>query len=358
MKYIWINLTNDCNLKCIYCYQENRNDEFLTKKSADKIINDIEKIKEKISINFFGGEPLINFSILKYIVEKLKKTRKCLSYSITTNFTLINNNILNFLVKNNFNLTISLDGIRFEDGYKNISDVKIYFFKLLKNINYKRVSIAKVVSKENYKNLYEDTLSLLKFEYPLYHNFDQNIENWNKETDIEILKNNLKKLFYVYKDKKYNLVFYKLIEEEFKRMFISGNEKQKIVNCTDINNLVYSYNVYGRVSYCHLLQEIYPENAESINSNNIEELKNKINNNKLLKKLSSAEKFDYINNLIILKKCNKCKYNYFCQMKYIEIADNLCFFNRYKYRKNIYSKVENNLFCFKNYLFNLFHENH
>ncbi|WGX77866.1 radical SAM protein (plasmid) [Paraclostridium bifermentans] len=117
----WINLlvVQDCNLRCSYCYAEDGKyqnsgvmDIDTAKKSVDFLIN---KSKcEKIGICFFGGEPLLNFKLIKEVVDycnkKEKETGKKFGFSMTSNGTLLNDEIEEFIIKNNIKLQISIDG--------------------------------------------------------------------------------------------------------------------------------------------------------------------------------------------------------------------------------------------------------
>lgn len=115
-------LTWACNLRCVYCYEgagENKHFSMNTE-IADKVIKFMErdaldKHPKFISIMLFGGEPLVNFPVGKYILEKMnlfcKEHNIILVTSIVTNGTLITEEILKTLVENNCKyLQITLDG--------------------------------------------------------------------------------------------------------------------------------------------------------------------------------------------------------------------------------------------------------
>lgn len=67
---------------------------------------------EIVNIGFYGGEPMIEFDLIKKCIEYAKEIfkGKDIQFSITTNGTLINKKIIRYFVKNKVNLTISLDG--------------------------------------------------------------------------------------------------------------------------------------------------------------------------------------------------------------------------------------------------------
>ena len=108
-----------CNHKCIYCQASSRGME---EKEYDMAFSTAKKVVDAIfctpnpaiSIEFQGGEPLANWKTVKFIVEyarkKNKKSKKKLSMPLVTNFSLMNREKYNFLVKNGVSLCTSLDG--------------------------------------------------------------------------------------------------------------------------------------------------------------------------------------------------------------------------------------------------------
>lgn len=112
--------TSDCNMKCSYCYEGmNKKSLYMTKKVADEVIAFLYRNQEyhhdkNITINFLGGEPLLNFSIIKYIYEQLQAFEEYkIKYALTTNGTIMNDEIFQFLVNNiNYGLSVSIDGLK------------------------------------------------------------------------------------------------------------------------------------------------------------------------------------------------------------------------------------------------------
>lgn len=114
-----ISVTLRCNHRCVYCHALSKPmnakgydmDEETAKKTVDFIFQSPSK---GISIEFQGGEPLVNFPIIEYIIEyarEVNKTKKKrLSFNLVTNLTLMDRDILRFLIKNKVSLCTSLDG--------------------------------------------------------------------------------------------------------------------------------------------------------------------------------------------------------------------------------------------------------
>lgn len=112
-------VVQDCNLRCSYCYADEGKyqnsgimDISTAKKSVDFLIDKSES--EELWICFFGGEPLLNFKLIKEVVDycykKEKETGKKFRFSMTSNGTVINDEIEEFIIKNNIKLQISVDG--------------------------------------------------------------------------------------------------------------------------------------------------------------------------------------------------------------------------------------------------------
>ncbi|MBN2457692.1 His-Xaa-Ser system radical SAM maturase HxsB [Candidatus Woesearchaeota archaeon] len=108
-----------CNQKCIYCQtsstgKDNKGfdmDEETAKKTVDFIFN---TPSESINIEYQGGEPLLNFRIIRLITdyarELNRKKKKRLGFSLVTNLTLMTDEILDYCIANRIFICTSLDG--------------------------------------------------------------------------------------------------------------------------------------------------------------------------------------------------------------------------------------------------------
>lgn len=112
-------LTKRCNLSCSYCQasaKKEQSEEYdMDISTAKKVVDRIfESPNHNIMVEFQGGEPLLNFETLRFIVEyannKNLTAKKNLNMSLVTNFTLMSNEMLNFLVDNYVSICTSLDG--------------------------------------------------------------------------------------------------------------------------------------------------------------------------------------------------------------------------------------------------------
>ena len=113
-----------CNLQCDYCYvyQNDKNSKHISKKNymntdiidcfLDKYILYLKERRIKsATIQFYGGEPCCNWNIIEYCVSKAKQ-KFPFTFVIITNGTLLDDNKIQFIKKNNIGLGVSLDGTK------------------------------------------------------------------------------------------------------------------------------------------------------------------------------------------------------------------------------------------------------
>ena len=120
LKAMCLHIAHGCNLKCRYCfagegeYHEKGLMSFeVGKKAIDYLIASSGR-RKNLEIDFFGGEPLLNFGVVKDIVKYArsieKENNKNFRFTLTTNALLLNDEITDFLNKEMSNVVLSLDG--------------------------------------------------------------------------------------------------------------------------------------------------------------------------------------------------------------------------------------------------------
>lgn len=121
VKALCLHVAHDCNLACKYCFAgegEYHGSRGLMsfdvgKASIDFLIKN-SGARKNIEVDFFGGEPLMNFDIVKQIVkyarEQEKEHNKNFRFTLTTNGVLLNDEIIDFLNEHMHNVVLSLDG--------------------------------------------------------------------------------------------------------------------------------------------------------------------------------------------------------------------------------------------------------
>jgi uncharacterized protein len=113
--------TSCCNHSCIYCHSNAVSpslvEETMEQKTADKVLDFIfQSPSPHIIIEFQGGEPLLAFECVRYVVKKAQKLNKerkrILQFIIVTNLSLLQDEMIEFISKNKIKVTTSLDGPR------------------------------------------------------------------------------------------------------------------------------------------------------------------------------------------------------------------------------------------------------
>lgn len=133
--------TTECNARCYYCFENGIKQYPMTKKVADATIQYIIKNypEPQFAINWFGGEPLMNFEIMKYITEELKKAGYDLIAHITTNGSLLTEEMLEYFQKEysdlSFQITIDENGEKYGKIKRYVDiDAKDAYKRVINNV--------------------------------------------------------------------------------------------------------------------------------------------------------------------------------------------------------------------------------
>jgi uncharacterized protein len=140
LQSIVLNVTNQCNLSCSYCYEFGEDkiatldgkkkfmDMETAAASVDYLLNESGG-RESVHITFFGGETLMNFPLMKQVViyarEQAAKQGRNVEFSLTTNATLLSPTIIDFLSEHGIGVTVSMDGTKeMQDKFRIFSNGK------------------------------------------------------------------------------------------------------------------------------------------------------------------------------------------------------------------------------------------
>ena len=187
-----LQVTQNCNLRCSYCpYTENEgsnrhhNSQMMTWETAKKALDFFASHStdsQRVHIGFYGGEPLLNKDV---IIKSMEYARsifegKYLTFGITTNATLLSDDIIAFFDENEIYVTLSLDGPQeIHDLHRKFAKENVSTFEFVKsaleriNSSYpnlqRRTSINMVMNQEmrlrDYNRIFED-LPYIK-DYPI-----------------------------------------------------------------------------------------------------------------------------------------------------------------------------------------------
>lgn len=121
IKSLCLNIAHDCNLRCKYCFASTgdfgKGRKLMpieTGKAAIDFLIANSVGRQNLELDFFGGEPLMNFDVVKQVVEYAKEQseahNKNFKFTITTNGLLLNDDNIDYINKEMYNVVLSIDG--------------------------------------------------------------------------------------------------------------------------------------------------------------------------------------------------------------------------------------------------------
>ena len=146
VKALCLHICHDCNLRCKYCFADegayHARREFMSlevaKKAIDFLIENSGN-RKILETDFFGGEPLMNFDVVKetvyYAKEQAAKRGKKFLFTLTTNGILLKDDVAQFLNEEMENVVLSLDGRKeVHDAVRKTANGKGSFDLVIENI--------------------------------------------------------------------------------------------------------------------------------------------------------------------------------------------------------------------------------
>lgn len=204
-------VTHDCNLHCVYCYQEhdcNSKMSFDTAKDCiDWIFDNVPEDMDGVEIGFIGGEPLLEFELIKQIVEYTcsKNVSENYVFYATTNGTVLTAEMKQWLREHKtcFVLGLSLDGLPETHNYNRCGSYGEIDFKFFQEL-WPQQGIKMTLSEKSLENLADNIIHIheLGFHNIGGVNLFEGSFDWSDENYIKILIPQLEKLvdYYVEND--------------------------------------------------------------------------------------------------------------------------------------------------------------
>lgn len=192
-------LTNLCNLSCVYCYENNKSKHRIDVEKCKEIIAEYLNMDdyEEVEIDFFGGEPFMEFDTIKTVCEWVwsQKWKNKYIFFATTNGVLVHGEIKEWLRehKQYFWVSLSLDGTR-ESHNKNRSNsfdkIDLAFFKEC----WPTQTVKMTISKETVDSIYDNITYIHSLGYDITGtNFAEGID-WENGKYLSIVSEQLEKL--------------------------------------------------------------------------------------------------------------------------------------------------------------------
>ena len=128
VKAMCLNIAHDCQLRCKYCFASTGDFgkgrklmSFETGKHAIDFLLENSGDRPNLELDFFGGEPLMNFGVVKQVVEyarsREKEYNKKFRFTITTNGLLLDEDKIDFINREMSNVVLSIDGRKEVNDY-------------------------------------------------------------------------------------------------------------------------------------------------------------------------------------------------------------------------------------------------
>lgn len=196
IKYLVLWVTRNCNLRCKYCYaKENLNNENMNFEIAKK---SIDLLDDDSTLVIAGGEPLLNFKLVKDVCEYIKDRNINIKISMQTNATLINEDIARQIKKYNIGIGVSIDGMpQINELTRGNTKDTLRGIEILNSLNIP-IYINAVVSNLNIDSLHGLSQLCLYFENIKGIGLDllrETSEKLVKKPDIEKIKDSLINLY-------------------------------------------------------------------------------------------------------------------------------------------------------------------
>lgn len=261
-----MDLTEQCNLACKYCYKYGRSEKKLSLDIAMQMVDYFFERAQKPSekpyyIYFSGGEPFLEFGLMKDIVNYIEK--KELSNKVvfigTTNVTLLDEEMLSFWIRRKHAWQLSIDGIKeVHDKYRRTIDDKgtldIIKEKIPLIIKYWPNAIVRITVVPEHGYYFYDSIKWLYEQGFRWISFSLECEtlNWT-DNDLNNLINQYEKVLYFLDEKK------DLHCHPFNRYI----NKREAISCASILKRRFSFSIDGSVYPCQRFNKIGEENLLS-----------------------------------------------------------------------------------------------
>ena len=267
-------ITHACNLNCSYCYESHKQNAYMSVELAKDIISKEAKMVaesdrfDEIQIDFMGGEPLMNFSLIKEIVEWLESGAIDVPWVCfaSTNATLIDHKIKEWLKEHRqyMILGVSYDGTskmqsknRGTDQY----DIDLDFFHSL----WPEQTFQMTISKETLPFLAEGVLHVQRKGYEINASLAQGVD-WTAE-DAKLYREQLCILKEAYLKDSQLSPLNRLIR--YVDVFnLPSTERRQIHGCGSGLNMV-TYDVDGKRYGCHMFTPIVLGKEKAIGADDI-----------------------------------------------------------------------------------------
>lgn len=351
-----ISITEQCNLRCSYCcysgsYKNNRthNAFSMSANDIDEVLMFIQEAakNENVKLAFYGGEPLLHFDLLRYAISKAREIwGQKVTISVSSNATLLNPNIIDWLFENKVRIDISIDGTKewhdkyridkmgngsFEKVYQSLSYIKNKYPTRLREDVLVLMTLSKLENLNSISYAWSQD-ALLKDIKPtkissILPNFNDGVEKLN----YEHLVSKYLSLLEIYESRKDSTVlsafFEQCIAYWMNRPIIDVGNAVPMATCLPLNNKLY-IDAQLNIGVCEKIADKFRIGSISSGIN---------------WDLANLQVRDYYERR--LYRCRFCPAIRMCDMCFAAIEYNDEEWNILCHNEKVYTKVSFRIFC-------------
>ncbi len=210
-----LELVNECNLNCSYCYLGKKKNRRISRDNICRAIElamdeAVKQYDKTLVVYFIGGEPLLAFDMIKFAVNFCEENSRSLiiKYSLTTNGILINQEITDYFIDKNFEIKLSIDGDKKVhdknrksyngDGSFDVVISKLKYIKQYEMKTGKLCHISQVITTNNYLEIVNGIEKFRELGFTFIESGIDKYACWG-EHDIQALEKELEQAFEYYK---------------------------------------------------------------------------------------------------------------------------------------------------------------
>lgn len=254
--------TLNCNLNCIYCFQQNHEDESCTL-DEDTLLSFIKQFSIKnLNITWFGGEPTLKLNLITEISKSLimycSDNDIRYSASIISNGLLLNDDTLNRLIESQVNkFQLTMDGLKHthnerKNGGEKLGDSFSNVVHLIKSATDKsiKISLRVNIDKENYDEIYD----LIDYLEPIFNkNISIHFSKIEQFTNKNLIMKNE-----IFTEEEFSLIEVKLYKYLLKKKMINSLDilypysKSNYCGATESNSFIISNDGFLYKCWCDM----------------------------------------------------------------------------------------------------------
>ena len=266
LKAVTLNITNACNLRCPYCFENNKDGKKMNLEDAKFILDKCYKnyLKNRcegdnnFGVSLFGGEPFTNFEVIEGLLKYSKEKNYNIEFGVTTNLTILDDHMIDIIEEYELGILVSIDGIKEihdRNRCNSYDKVKENVKRLLdRDLGY-LIEARMTVMPKDVTNLLESIQSIYDMGIDFIAPVCVSDTSWDNE-DFKNFETNLRKVWdwvisvYNNEDNHRNLSV-KMVEDYLEKVLLVPLDVYQTTVCSAGSQKSCSIGVNGDILPCH-----------------------------------------------------------------------------------------------------------